>query len=143
MRVRIIRSLVSGFPLSSYLWVLSTVVVGLVYMLAPGEVPRTDEPNIINVISGLIAVVSSLALIWGMVSQKVTMCRVSSVVLFLLWSSLLISAIGDQRPVATIMSAFSAVFYAYGVILAGVIQKHDGIRDLILYEIMKRDREET
>ena len=143
MKVRLIRSLVSGFPLSSYLWVLCTVVVGLVYMLAPGEVPRTDEPNIINVISGLIAVVSGLALIWGMVSQKVAICRVSSVVLFLLWVSLLISAIGDQRPVAIIMSAFSAVFYAYGAILAGVIKKPGGIRDLILYEIMKRDREET
>lgn len=143
MRVRLIRFLVSGFPLSSYLWVLSTVVVGLVYMLAPGEVPRTDEPNIVNVISGLIAVVSSLALIWAMASKKVAICRVSSVVLFLLWASLLISAIGDQRPVATVMSAFSAVFYAYGAILAGVIKKPGGVRDLILDEIMKRDREET
>jgi hypothetical protein len=55
----------------------------------------------------------------------------------------MISALGDQRPVATIVSLFSAVFYAYGFILAGAIQKHNGIRDLILDEIMKRDREET
>ena len=137
----ILRFIVTGFPPSSYLFVLLTFVIGLEYVFMPDRVPDHRVPDVLNVYWGTASVIASAILIGGMASRHVLLCRIFTAKLFLLNVALALSTFGPDRPVASATSVILAVFYGYAYILAGMVSNWSVVDHFVLDRIVAEAKE--
>ena len=117
----LLRSMMLTFPVSSYLWVIGVILTGVLYMTPHDWTSPADIPYIPDIVWGVLLATAGLTMLTAMVKEWGRVINILSFLIAMFATTLFIASIMDTRPVATISSGLTAIYYAYLYLCAHLI----------------------
>lgn len=129
VRKGLLKSMMWTFPVSTYLWAVGALLVGILYIFDPRWYPPSEIQLFADTIWGVCLTAAASLMIYCMIKEHGRAINSLSFIIALFATSLFIASVLDYRPVAAISSGLTAIYYSYSYLCSHLITEWRSINE--------------